>query len=151
MQAFPKVWFACHSAIWKTSQNKEYFVHCNILWNTMEVCKMAQILRGHIYICVCVCVCVCVCILSCVQLFCDPMDYSLPGSSVHGILKARILEWVVISFSRGSSQPRDWTCISCISALAGRFLTSWATIYIYMECVQVRVSASLCGLQHLFA
>ena len=43
---------------------------------------------------------------------CVPMDYSLPGSSVHGILQARILEWVAISFSRGSSQPRDQTCIS---------------------------------------
>ena len=42
---------------------------------------------------------------------CDPMDHSLPGSSARGILQARILEWVVMSFSRGSSQPRDWTCI----------------------------------------
>ena len=40
------------------------------------------------------------------------MDYSPPGSSIHGILQARILEWVTISSSRGSSQPRDWTCIS---------------------------------------
>ena len=40
-----------------------------------------------------------------------PMDYSLPGSSVHGISQARILEWVAISFSRGSSQPGDRTCI----------------------------------------
>ena len=39
--------------------------------------------------------------------FCDPMDYSLPSSPVHGILQARILEWVAISYSRGSSQPRD--------------------------------------------
>ena len=38
---------------------------------------------------------------------CDPMDCSLPGSSLHGILQARVLEWVAISFSRGSSQPRD--------------------------------------------
>ena len=38
---------------------------------------------------------------------CNPMDYSLPGSSVHGIFQARVLEWVAISFSRGSSQPRD--------------------------------------------
>ena len=43
---------------------------------------------------------------------CDPMDCSLPGSSVHGIIPARILEWVVISFSRGSSRFRDWTCVS---------------------------------------
>ena len=53
--------------------------------------------------------------LSHVQLFCNPMDYSLPGSSVHGILQARVLEWVAISSSRGSSQPRDWTHVSCIS------------------------------------
>ena len=45
---------------------------------------------------------------------CDPMDCSLPGSSVHGILQARILEWVAMPFSRGSSQPRDQTHISCI-------------------------------------
>ena len=44
---------------------------------------------------------------------CDPMDYSLPGSSVHGILKARILEWVAIPFSRGSSRPRDQTPVFC--------------------------------------
>ena len=40
---------------------------------------------------------------------CDPMDCTLPGSTVHGILQARILEWIVISSSRRSSQPRDWT------------------------------------------
>ena len=45
----------------------------------------------------------CAWLLSCVSLFCDPMDYSPPGSSVHGIPQARILEWVAISFSRGSS------------------------------------------------
>ena len=50
---------------------------------------------------------------------CDSMDYT-----VHGILQARILEWIAIPFSRGPSQPRDWTQVSCI---AGGFLTSWAT------------------------
>ena len=40
-------------------------------------------------------------------ILCDPMDWSLPGSSVHGILQATILEWVAILFSKGSSQPRD--------------------------------------------
>ena len=55
---------------------------------------------------------------------CNPMDYSLPGSSVHGILQARVLEWVAISFSRGSSQPRDWTWVSHI---VGRRFTVWAT------------------------
>ena len=51
--------------------------------------------------------------LSHVRIFCNPMDYSPPGSSVHGISRVRILEWVAISFSRGSSQPRDQTHISC--------------------------------------
>ena len=45
----------------------------------------------------------------------DPVDCSPPGSSIHGILQARILEWVAISFSRGSSQPRDWTQVSHIA------------------------------------
>ena len=45
---------------------------------------------------------------------CDPMDCSLAGSSLHGILQARVLEWVAISFSRGSSQPRDRTQVSRI-------------------------------------
>ena len=54
---------------------------------------------------------------------CDPMDCSPPGSSVHGILQARVLKWVAVSFSRGSSQPRDQTQVSCI---AGRFFTHWA-------------------------
>ena len=59
------------------------------------------------------CVCVCLVTQSCLTL-CNPMDCSLPDSSVHGIFQARILEWVTISHSRGSSQPRDQTCISCL-------------------------------------
>ena len=56
--------------------------------------------------------------------FCDPMDCSLPASSVHGILQARILKWVAIASSRGSFQPRDRTQVFCI---AGRFFNIWAT------------------------
>ena len=56
--------------------------------------------------------------------FCDPMDCSLPGSSVHGIFQARVLEWVAISFSRRSSPPRDWTWVSHV---VGRHFTVWAT------------------------
>ena len=55
---------------------------------------------------------------------CYPMDCSLPGSPVNGILQARILEWVAISFSRGSSWYRDWTPISSGSCIAGRFFTA---------------------------
>ena len=55
--------------------------------------------------------------VSSVVTLCDPMDYSLPGSSVHGTLQAKILEWVAISFSRGSSQTRDQTWVSCITGI----------------------------------
>ena len=57
-------------------------------------------------------------------ILCDPMDCSPPGSSVHGIFQARVLEWAAISFSRGSSPPRNQTRVSCI---AGRLFTIWAT------------------------
>ena len=63
---------------------------------------------------------------------CDPMDRSPPGSSVHGILQARILEWVAISFSGGSSQPRDWAQVSCI---ASRLSTDWATKEDLIYCI----------------
>ena len=58
-------------------------------------------------------------LLSRVRLFINPMDYSPPGSPVHGISQARILEWLAISSSRGYSRPRDQTRISCVS-YAGR-------------------------------
>ena len=62
---------------------------------------------------------VCLITQSCLIL-CDPVDCSPPGSSVHGMLQARILGWVAIS-SKGSSQPRDGTCVSCVSCTAGGF------------------------------
>ena len=60
---------------------------------------------------------------SCLTL-CDPMGCSPSGSSVHGISQARILEWIAISFSRGSFWPKDQILVSC---LGGRFFTIWAT------------------------
>ena len=65
----------------------------------------------------------CACMLSHVWL-CDCMDCSLPGSSVHRILQAKILEWVAMPSSRGSSWPRVWTCIFCFGR---RILYHWAT------------------------
>ena len=62
--------------------------------------------------------------LSFVQLFCNPLDCSPPGSFVHGILQARILKWVAISSPRGSSWCIDWTCISCTGQW---ILYHWAT------------------------
>ena len=68
---------------------------------------------------------------------CNPMDCSLPGSSAHGTLQARILEWVAIPFSRGSSWSWDQTQASCI---AGRVSTIWAT----REAFEVRVEFLFC-------
>ena len=65
----------------------------------------------------------CVLVIQLCPTLCNPMDCSPPGSSVHEIFQASILEWVAISF-RGSSQPRDWTQVSCT---AGGFFTDWAT------------------------
>ena len=118
--------------------------------------------------CVCVgidvCKYVCVCMLSpfsCVQLCVtlqtrvhakslqsyltpsDPVNRSLPGSSVCGILQARILKWVAVPFSRGSSQPRDWTCVFCI---AGRFFTHWATWEAQSPCSAARKSTAMWSL-----
>ena len=63
---------------------------------------------------------------SCLTL-CDPMDCSPPGASLHGILQARILEWVAISCSRGSSLPRNRTCLSCICCIGRWILYHWAS------------------------
>ena len=57
----------------------------------------------------------------------DVMDCSPPGSSIHGILHARIPEWVAISFSRGSSQPRDRTRVACVSCIGRGLVHHWAT------------------------
>ena len=63
-------------------------------------------------------------------ILCNPTDCSLPGSSIPGILQAGILEWVAISFSRRSSQPRDW---NWVSRIAGRHFTIWATREVRMS------------------
>ena len=71
---------------------------------------------------------------SCLTLW-NPMDCSLPGSSIHGVFQAIILEWVATSFSRGSSQPRDRTQFSCI---VDRRFTAWATrktMFLTVHCV----------------
>ena len=69
---------------------------------------------------------------------CDPMDCSLPGSSVHGIFQARVLEWVAISLSRGSSQPRDWTQVF---RTAGRRFTLWATREAHFKTIAYRMTS----------
>ena len=68
------------------------------------------------------------------------MDYSLPGSCVCGILQARILEWVTISFSRGTSRPKDRTHVSCI---AGRFSTVWTREAQFLIMLLQRITVNL--------
>ena len=74
-----------------------------------------------------VCACTNVKSLQSCPTLCNPLDSSPPGSSVHGILQARILEWVAMPSSRGSSQLGDRTCVSLSPALAGQFFTMSAT------------------------
>ena len=115
-------------------QNRVCFsllAHCS--YCLLHICTVGHILCDsffvHCYACCLLCVWsflvlslhspneyffLCPPLLSCVRLFVTPMDCSPPGSSVHGILQARILEWAAISFSRGSSWPRDWTWVSRI-------------------------------------
>ena len=107
-------------------KHQRFSLHCNYF------CRVCFILRGHSYSCEFKHIkCMCfyqtaerenrrfkVKIVQSRPTLCNPMDYT-----VHGILQARILEWVAFPFSRGSSQPRDWTQVSHI---AGRFFTSWA-------------------------
>ena len=90
--------------------------------------------------------------LSCVVFFCDPMTSSPPGSSLHGTSQARILEWVPMSSSRGSSQPRDRTHVSCIGkwvllSLSHRESPSVDNIYylilLYLPQIQ-RIYRQLC-------
>ena len=69
------------------------------------------------------CLC-CVCCLVTQSALCNPTDCSPPGSSVHGLLQTRVLEWVAMPSSRGSSPPRDWTQVSHTT---GGFFAIWAT------------------------
>ena len=87
---------------------------------SLLLCFKHKIMK-HTWCCVRVCVCVLI-TQSCLTLW-HPMDCSPPDSSVHGILQARILEWVAIPFSRRSSWPRNRTQVSCIT---GGFFTLWA-------------------------
>ena len=77
---------------------------------------------------------------------CDPVDCSPPGFSVHGILQVRILEWLAIPFSRGSSWPRDWSHISCIS---GRFFTVRPTKEVPYSIYSCKIFAVFSVLYHI--
>ena len=77
-----------------------------------------------------------VCLVAKSWLFCDPMDCSLLRSSVREVPQAKILEWVVISFSRGPSWPKDWTCVSCLGRQILYHRATWeAPILLLLACI----------------
>ena len=78
----------------------------------------------HVYLPKKFSMCMCMLVAQSCPSLCNSTDCSPPGFSVHGILQARIMGWIAIPFSRGSSWPRGQTLVSCI---AGRFFTIWAT------------------------
>ena len=100
-----------YSAKWKKPDTKGHMLCCDSIY--IKCLKWSEVAQ------------------SCPAL-CDPMDCSPPGSFVHGILQARTLEWGAISFSRGSSRPRDRTQVSHI---AGRFFNLWATREAHIKCL----------------
>ena len=100
---------------------------CEELWEEAKTPTKAKVWRWKSKSCASLSFAYVLITQSCLTL-CDLVDCSLPGSSVQGILQVRILEWVTIPFSRGSSWPRDWTRVSCI---AGGFFTVWATRKLY--------------------
>ena len=97
---------------------------------------------------------ICLAAQSC-PILCGPMNCSLQGSSVHENFQARILEWVAIFYSKGSSQPRDWTHISCISCIGRWILYRWATweslslTLLLFSCSVMSDSLGPHGLQHM--
>ena len=80
-------------------------------YGLMKISAMKYVNQNWLQMCVCVCVCACAQSLQSCPNLCNPMDYSPPGSSIHGILQARILECIFMSSSRRSSQPRSNLCL----------------------------------------
>ena len=109
-------------------------------------CKSTLLLNRKekfIYMCACVSMVLYIYICTCPSLW-NPMDYSLPSLSVHGIFQARILEWVVLSFSRRSSWPRDRTCISCMGRWILYHCTTQKALYIYIYMCFIIIIIIIC-------
>ena len=105
---------------WKCPlEERKVLVSIHTCMNCQQNIHFSKILTPEHSVCVCLCVYLCVCPVVSDSL--QPMDCNSPGSSVHGTLQARILEWVTISYSRGPSWSRDESPISCISCI-GRWI-----------------------------
>ena len=93
-----------------------WLIHVDVRRKLTQYCKAVTLqLKSSLFL-----------LLSHAWLLVTPWDCSLSGSFVHGISSAGILEWVAISFSRGSSWPRDWTHISCVFCFGRQILYPWA-------------------------
>ena len=93
----------------KMRRKKGAFPKFTLHWLSLRCHHLGDFFRNKFY-----CFCCCYLVAKSCPSLCYPMDCSPTGSSVHGILQVRILEWVAISFSRGSSRSEDWTHVSCI-------------------------------------
>ena len=126
---FKNMWYFVTITLWFSLTKTETFLTVGLSTDYQGVSLL--IFRFHLVVLFCisqygeyrsympfVVLCAVKSLPSCPTL-CDPMDCSPPGSSVHGILQARILEWVAVASCRGPSWPRDFTCISCVSWQAG--------------------------------
>ena len=127
----PSIFLHSSASFWKIptpfSKGKLNFIHWCFPSHLQESLGFSHLFNFfYIYVCVCVCVCVCNELVSHAQV-CNPMDYHLPDCSVHGILQARILEWIAFSFSRESFQPRDQIHIFCNFCIGRQILYHWAT------------------------
>ena len=109
--SFPFFWFTFYCWRVLPPLNYNFCKVCNCLWLFTSIVTVQSPLHACSVTKLCL-------------VLCDPMDYSPTSSSVHGISQARILEWVAIPSSRGSSQPRNWTQVSHI---ASGFFIDWAT------------------------
>ena len=124
---------ACMHASSPISRSFMLITSARSLWSWKTAYSQFQGIRVWISLYVCVCSVAQLCLT-----LCDPMDCSLPGTSVYGLLQANILEWVAISLTNGSSCPRDRTRNSCISSF-GRWTSLWGQ---YSACHKVELGVT---------
>ena len=130
----------------------DWVTEWNLTEKSLHSCQMLQLRRslshwrGKNYKSQ-VCFTLCVCMLVTKSHFLWSHELNPARLLCHGILQARILEWVASSFSKGSSQPRDWTRVSYT---AGRFFTIWATTLRWRELYRVWQSGSSNHGEHVF-
>ena len=121
-------YYSCTSSLTSFPKTVFFSSHSNLLLTLLSKNKTDDVTPWcKISLCFLHCLDVCVCVLSCficVCLFVTLWTVACQALSFHRILQARILEWVAMSSSRGSSWLRDGTCLSCGSCIAGRFFTA---------------------------